>query len=1083
MLKFIFGLPCSGKTHTVLETIKKLTEQQKETVLIVPEQSSFESEKAVLRTVGDNFSLSVNVLSFSRLLDEIQRVIGGGCAKILTDSDKIIFMHRALLQVASDLNLWGKYAHSINFAKTMLDTVGEFKINAVSVNDIKNASKISQSATLKAKLEDISLIYETYDLLTAERFIDPADNLTKLYQNLEKYRFFEGKTVFLDGFKGFTGQQFKIIDRILAQAKDVYISLTNDISSNRDYDVFTNIRTAVSRIENIAKLHNVEVENPIVLDKPYYKNSSLSNLERLISGNEITSEIDNNSITVCKASTTFDEAEFAARTIRKLIRQENYRFSDFVIIARDTERYKEAVDYACKKNDINCFFDDKLPLASFPLCVATDYAIKALNFSTENILRFHKSGVSNLSLDEVSKLENYTYLWNIDGKIWLDNWNMDVRGFVTDEVTEKEVAELEAINTIRLKAIEPLLTFKQNFKNSAKNMSKAIIELLDSCNAKESLKSMCKRFENESNIFSSDALKQSYDAFLRILDSLVECFGDKTLNTEEFYEALALAISLESVGIIPQTLDQAVFGAADRIRPSRPKVAIILGANQGVFPKFAENSGVFATNERKKLIELGIEIADNSVYTSIDEDYLVYCNLCCPTEKLYICYSVNSLKGEATEPSAFVDSVCQKLSPYIVYEPSENFENHNLPETRSSAFSEFCRRTQNPEQSLTLKTALGNDYKISNLLEILEQKEKSILKENAKKLYGNDINMSATKFDTFNRCKFSFFCKYGLKTKKLQPADFDVLQRGTIVHYVLEKIISTYKEEIKNLENNELDKLCDDYINEYLDSVSGFKSVITSKHKFLISKISRSLKEVVFHLAQEFKQSDFKPVACELKIGGNDGLPLSFPYNDGNIKINGSIDRVDEYNGYIRIVDYKTGSKSFKLPDILFGLNLQMLIYLYAVIRANKKSDDKAAGIFYMPSKRDLNGDGMAMNGLIKADKDLVFAMEKENIGEFIPKLSVNKDGSISKTATSYITQEEFTKIFDYIENLMQKTGDSISKGDIAVNPIDGRESGACDYCDYKSVCGFENRETFKVPNLKNSEVFEMMEKGENNGI
>lgn len=1078
MLKFIFGLPCSGKTYSILQKIKALSEAGEETIFLVPEQSSFESEKAVLKTVGDSFALKVNVLSFSRLLDEIQRVIGGGCAKVLTDSDKIIFMHKALLQVASQLNLWGKYAHSINFAKTILDTIGEFKINAISYIDIKKAAQITTSATLKAKLEDIALIYETYDLLTTERFIDPADNLTKLYQSLEKFRFFEGKTVFLDGFKGFTGQQFKIIDRIISQAKDVYISLTNDIGSNREYDVFTNIRSAVSRIENIAKSHNIAIEKPLILDKPFYSSKSLLNLERMISGKEIDTSSEDASISICKASTYFDEAEFAARTIRKLVRQENYRFQDFVIIARDIEKYNEAIDYACKKNKVNCFFDDKLPLSSFPLVVATDYAIKALNFSTENILRFHKSGISYLTLDEISKLENYTYLWNINGKIWLENWDMDVRGFVTDEVTAESEAELEKINTLRKKAIEPIVKFKQDFKNNAKDMSKAIIDLLDSCGAKYALKSMCSRFDSESNIFSSDALKQSYDAFLHVLDSLVECFGNELLNSDEYYEVLVNAVAFETVGVIPQTLDQAVFGAADRIRPSRPKVAIILGANQGVFPKYAENSGVFATNERKKLIELGIEIADNSVYTSIDEDYLVYCNLCCPTEKLYICYSENSLKAESSEPSAFVNSICDLLNPNLICEPNENLSNLNLPETQTAAYSEFCRRIDNKNQSLTIKTALKDDAKIKNLLSIKYNKDKSLTKENAEKLFGKDIYMSATKFDTFNRCKFSFFCKYGLRTKKLQPADFNVLQRGTIVHYVLEKIISTYKENIKNLEKQELDRLCDSYIDEYLNLVSGFRNIITSKHEFLISKISRSLKEVVYHLSQEFKQSDFKPVACELKIGG-DGLPLSFPYSNGLIKINGSIDRVDEYNGYIRIVDYKTGTKSFKLPDILFGLNLQMLIYLYAVIRADNKSDDKTAGIFYMPSKRDLNDEGMAMNGLLKADKDLVFAMEKENLGEFVPRLPINKDGSVSKTATSFITDSEFTKIFDYIEKLMLKTGDSISNGDIAVCPVDGRESGACDYCDYKSVCGFENNETLKVPNLKNIEVFEIMEKGE----
>jgi ATP-dependent helicase/nuclease subunit B len=440
-----------------------------------------------------------------------------------------------------------------------------------------------------------------------------------------------------------------------------------------------------------------------------------------------------------------------------------------------------------------------------------------------------------------------------------------------------------------------------------------------------------------------------------------------------------------------------------------------------------------------------------------------------------------TLKGEALTPSSFVLTILEDLKPATFREPVSALSQENLPETYYAAFSEFCRRYQNSGNSYDLKTVLGIDA--DRLVETVSNNPKTITQESATNLFGNDIYMSATKFDTFNRCKFSFFCKYGLRLQKLQPADFDVLQRGTIVHYVLERIISTYKETIKDFSREKCDSLCDFYIDEYLNSVVGYNTIKNARHDFLISKISRSLKEVVFRIANEFAQSDFKPTHCELKIGGKDGLPLSFDYDNGKVIFNGSIDRVDEYNGYIRIVDYKTGSKSFKLPDALFGLNLQMLIYLYAVVRGQNLPDETAAGILYMPSKRDLNNEGMAMNGLLQADISLLKAMEKENRGEYVPSLSINKDGSISKTATSFIAPREFGMIFTHIENLMKKTANSIASGDIAVKPIDGREASACAYCDFKAVCNLGDEIPFKVPNLKNSEVFEIMEKGDNDGI
>jgi ATP-dependent helicase/nuclease subunit B len=343
--------------------------------------------------------------------------------------------------------------------------------------------------------------------------------------------------------------------------------------------------------------------------------------------------------------------------------------------------------------------------------------------------------------------------------------------------------------------------------------------------------------------------------------------------------------------------------------------------------------------------------------------------------------------------------------------------------------------------------------------------------------------MSASKFDTFNRCRFSFFLKYGLSAKKIQPAEFDVLQRGTIVHYVLERFITDYKENYSGLSDNELDILTDKYIEEYLGLVAGFENIRNTRIEFLISRISRSLKDVVRHVCAELSQSLFEPKKCELKIGNGEEIEtVKFPFDNGEISLVGSIDRVDEYNGYIRIIDYKTGSKSFKLPDILFGLNLQMLIYLYAVTRGNGLDDSAAAGILYQPSSRDIKDEGLAMNGLLPADIDLIKAMDKNISGEFVPKPYILKDNSISKRG-SYIDASNFTEIFDYIEKLMKKTGNLITSGDIRISPLDGRESPACKYCDFASVCRIENKSVPRVENYSNEKVFEIMKEAETNGI
>ncbi len=1086
MLKFILGKPACGKSFNIINKVAALARSQKQSLIIVPEQFTFETERAVLRALGDNLAQSVSVLSFSRIADEVGRLSGGISAKALSDAEKIIFMNKALKNSAENLKLWGRYVNSVSFAQTLLDTVSEFKLNFISFADVKKASH-NAKGSLALKLEDLGEIYSQYDMLVGEKFIDTNDSLTRLYEKLENYEFFKGKTVFFDSFKSFTGQQLKIVERIISQADDIYMAFTYKAENRTQYGLFSNIEKTVERIKKIALAYGVFIEEPEILRKSFYNSPELSSLEALILNDKLDAPQKSESIVICNAATIFDEAQFAARTIRKLVRTKGYRYRDFVIIARDTDIYSQSVASACKQNGIPLFFDKRMPLSAFPLAVATKSAIEALGLSTEGILKFNKTGLGNLNRDEISLLENYTYIWNISGELWLRDWDMNPRGLVSSaSLSESEKQELLRLNELRNRAIEPILHFKDNFKGDAKAMAKAIFDLFEECDVSGKLLILSEHFKNSSNI-TYEILKQCYSEYMQILDSLVTALGTGSIKTCDFTDALNIAVATASIGVLPQMLDEVTFGAADRIRPSRPKIAIVLGLNQGVFPKLHKSSGIFNLGERRSLIENGFEISDNSVNTAIDEEFLIYTILCCASDMVYITYSNSGSGGEEKMPSAIVEEIKERLNPVTVFEPLEGLSVNNLPETELSAFSELCRiKSSDLNGAETIKHSLKaiNNEALTQFEAALFVNKNSLSKETARELFGEKIRMSASRFDTFNRCRFSYFCRYGLSADKLQPAQFDVLQRGTVVHYVMERLVGSYGENISQLSKADLERLTDEFIAEYLNSVIGYRSVENSELKFLVSRLSRSLKAVVIHIAAELSQSDFKPIGCEVKIGNNETVKSPvFPYDGGEISLSGSIDRVDGYNGYIRVIDYKTGAKKFALSDILFGLNLQMLIYLYAYIKSNEIAEDKAAGILYQPSKRDTKGGSIAMNGLLQRDISLVTAMDKSGSGEFVPKLNINKDGSFAKRNNSFIDSKDFGEIFKLIERLMAEVGNKLSSGDIAVSPVDGRDSEACKYCDFAFVCGIENGEISKVPDLSNDEILKVLREGDTDGL
>ncbi len=1068
MLQFVLGRAASGKSTEILNRIRLCAERGESTVLIVPEQFSFESERAVLAAVGDRMAQKISVLSFTRLCDEVERISGGLSGRTMTDSDHIILMTRAVSGAGEALGPFNKYASSAGFVSQLTRVIGEFKANAVSPEDLFSAAD-RISGAFAEKLRAIAAVYSSFSSLTAERFIDPAARLNRIYDRLQICRYFEGKQVFIDSFKGFTGSQLKIFERIFAQSENVTVSLCYDKSSKTG--IFSNIEKLYNRISRIAASYNVKISKDIELCDNHYENGGVAALERLLALG-VGSDTPIPEITVCNAETAFDEVEYVTRTIRRLVRTEGVAFEDFVIIARNTEGYEQILDSACKRGGINCFIDRRLPFLSTPAAVCVSSAIKAaMNMTAENIFAFHKSGFELLSVDELSQLENYTYLWNIDGKDFQRQWDMNPAGLTDREI---DLGELETLNSLRSRAIEPILQFKNEFYGNAERRAAAVYNMLVRLDAAKTFKSAEEGYIKDGKPDLAEALRSSWGELMTLLDSLSLCFGETDITSREFYDVFSRAAALVTVGVIPQTLDEVTFGAADRIRPSRPKYVFILGAVQGVFPAGLPNGGLLSVGERAILADLDIEISDCSISSAVDEDYLVYSSLTCASRGVFITCPTE-LDGSSVTPSAFVKLITDKLKPNFVSEP-QPISKANLPETAEAAFGELCRRAQSGQESVPSliealsKTELNARMQAAVFDDAAERFKLSRAAAGA--LFGKSLRMSPSRFDDFCRCRFMYFCRDGLSVRPLQPAAFDVMQRGTLVHYVLQRVIDAYGKEIARLKGDEIPEIVDRFTEEYLDKIVGYRSVENTYLRYLVGSMKHSLCYVVSRLAEEFAQSEFEPISCELKIGNAGDIPeIKVPLEDGaELCLNGVVDRLDKWNGYVRIVDYKTGSRKFRLPDILFGQNMQMLIYLYAVSR-DSSFGGKPAGILYMPASHSIAAQKSErrMNGLLNSNSDVLAAMESERNGRFIPKFE-------KRSANSFVEEGDFEKIFKFIEGRLARVGNQILSGDVAPSPIDGIDSEACKYCDFSAICRIKDEEHERVPKMDNSEVLSLIE-------
>ncbi|MBR6694755.1 MAG: PD-(D/E)XK nuclease family protein [Clostridia bacterium] len=1075
MLKFIFGRAASGKTETVFRHIKNAVERGEQgQILIVPEQSTFDCERKLLHTLGDGNFTSVPVLCFTRLCDEVGRLYGGNCLRRITDYEKIILMSRAVSSVADELTFFSKYAGDIRFIENAIATVDEFKRSGLSSIDLLSFGE-RVSSSLAKKLSDIALISDSYDALIENKYSDPSDDLIRLDRKLGEYAYFAEKTVYIDSFKNFTGGQMKIIERIISQADNVVFSFCFDEAKADDGELFSNVAATVRTITEIAKKHGVEIAKPEIMGDSFYNSPALAALERGLSvnpGEVFTTETAD--VTIMSANDKYGEAELACREIRRLVREKGYRYRDFLIVSRHSESYNTAVEYMCRRYEIPCYIDRRSEILNLPLSVFLLSELSAADeLQTEDILRVLKTGLAGFTELETATLENYVYIWKINGRKWREEWNMSPSGL--DKFDDEDEALLAEINSLRLRAIEPLEKLRYSFGGNARDIAEALWKTTEN-GAAERLAELCKNLpplESEQN-------RQSFAAIAEILDGLVSAIGDSVIKPRVFSEYLRLALSAATVGTIPQMLDEVSFGSADRVMPREPKVVLMLGMNQGVFPASGEPSGIIAGSERLSLLRAGMPITDYTLGFSVDEEFLAYKIACCAVDRLYLSY-YKADGGEEAKPSSVIDRV-RKILPLSRVLSRENSADADMIETAASAFTALMRGAG---ELCALSDYFKNNIEYGKRLSAAEN-IKSVGKERlsqqvGEQLFGKDMYLSATGIDTFFRCSFSYFCRYGMNLKVIKPAEIDSLQRGTIVHEALEKIVAQNGKNLVNLSNSDIKAAVDKIAEEFLSRIPGIEQIADNRFMYAINAIKALTVDVIEHIRDDFAQNGFEPVKCELKIGGKDSdiEGAVIKADDGSIKLRGAIDRVDRFGAYIRVVDYKTGSRKFRLPDVLYGLNMQMLLYLYAVVNSKAFEGSIPAGVLYLETKKTPDSDNnFCMNGIIAQDEDIHAAMDAENEGRFVPKLRRKKDGSFYKS-DSFFDGEHFYDIFGYMERLLIRMNKELRQGKIAVNPTDGLDKDACKYCDFASVCGIENRPHNKVEKCDGEAMWEKFKGGD----
>ncbi len=1084
MLNFILGRAGSGKTELLYDIMGKYA-QDKEIILIVPEQFSFEAEKQVYRKFGAKKAKNIKVLSFTRLSYDIFKLYGGA-KTVLSDMQKQLLMAVTLNELKDELKVYNSYKKNTAFVKSMVETLDDLKSAGADSKDIENISKICNEKELKEKLSDLSEIYTAYNAVLGKNGADPKDNLKKAIRKAVEGKYFKDKIIFIDSFMAFSPVEHNMLSVMTEDAAAIYGAFCT-LGFNDKSQVFEPVNKTITKMRAYARENNLEVD--VQMAENSFKTSALNNIERyFLTDDEISGERLADGINLYEAKNPYDEVLNIAAAIKELVCDKGYKYKEIAVITRELSPYEKILPRVFRKFDIPYYMDSRKDISDMPLIVGLNAFLNCSvnGLTTENLIKCAKSPLSPLEGVDSSKLENYCYMWSIKSDEWKQDFTANPSG-ISEELSENDIEELKEINGFRKAVYEPVRDFVQKIRDTdGRSYAMAIYELLDSLNAYDKILEFASDMPEEKQNEYKSLQKSAWDNFMDILDIFANLIGDTKMSAIAYGELMQLCLDNCDLGQIPQTLDHVIVGKADRIRPDNVRAVFVIGCIEGVFPAEISSGGILSDNDRGKIQNLGLNLTADVEERETYECYYAYFALTRPSEKLYVSYPVSELNGSENRPSVIYTEV-KRISGAEETEHNESFYSVWNTDTAIESLSE---NYDNEEYKTVLEDFISEDEnrtEILKKLEIAREKPCHQIKntELAQNLFGKNMRISPSKLDNFYSCKFSYFSQNALKIRKRQKVDVSAVETGKLIHYIMEKMINPIYSKEKNfteLTDDERDKLVKKYLDEYMNENIG-NANLNSRIKYLFERIGDNMTLIMKHLSEELSQSKFKPVYFEEKIG-LDGRIKSVPIkcNDGSkIVVEGVVDRIDclVKNGkkYYRVVDYKTGRKNFSEADVYYGLNMQMLIYLFAICpEISDNSDVLPAGVLYMPSKNVISSvdsnstteeilktknETMKMNGIILDDNDVIAGMEREAENTegksfkcvYIP-VTIKKDGTLGSDS-SVANLAKMRELKDKVEENIKKMCEILHSGNIeAVPTVSAYKVDPCEYCIYKTACG-----------------------------
>ncbi len=1106
-LQFIMGPSGSGKSHYLYQwvTLEASVHPEKKYIVLVPEQFTMQAQRDLVMASPNKGILNIEVLSFNRLAHRVLEETGENRRMILNDVGKNFVIRKVAGDHEEKLTVLGRNLRKMGYINEVKAAISEFTQYDIAPDDLDEmVENAKEYPNLYYKLKDIQVLYKEFQEFLRGKYITGDEVLDVLSMVAGKSKLLKDSVIVLDGFTGFTPIQNKLLREILTVCEKMMITITMDKRENpyvyqHPYQLFALSKQMVTGLVKIAREIKIELEEPVYLyEKPIYRfreNKALAFLESyLFRYSRERYDAEQSALQIWCARNPKEEIDFVAQKIRYLVRTQGYRYRDIAVLAGDVNAYSNHIEQAFSKYDLPIFMDHK---RSILLNSCVEYIRSLLNmaeqnFTYESVFRYLRTGFSNISQRNVDILENYVLALGIRGyKKWQEKW---VRRTIGME--ESALAEVNRIREEFVASTEEVMAVLKSRNKTVYDVTKALHSFFIKGELQQRVREYQTKFEIEGELSLEKEYAQVYRIVIELLDQFVELMGDERISIKEYAELLDAGLEEAKVGIIPPSTDQIVVGDLERSRMKDVKVIFLIGVNDIYIPGVSEKSGLLSEYDRKRLADQGAVLAPNVKEQTYIQKFYLYLILTKPSSQVFLTYSKSSGDGKAIRPAYLISDLLKMFTKLRVHEVSQSIRDKELTvEGGVDAIVGGLQRKQEGFES-AWKELYTWYKKHPQWCEKIEQlveaafycnEERRLTKETAKGLYGELLKGSVTRLEKFSACAYAHFLKYGLCLREREMYQFQAVDMGNLFHGAIERFAKKleqagygWTEVPEGMQETFVQDSVDESIVDYGNSIL----YSSARNEYNILRLKRMLRRTVWALTKQLEKGDFVPTGYEVVFEG------------------GKIDRIDvcedEDKLYVKVIDYKTGEKTFNLGELCYGLQMQLVVYMNAALDLEKsKHPEKIvipAGLLYYRMKdpivdkpandklaEDVILQELRPDGVVQGSEEVLEHFDRGFTGtsQVIP-VAKTQAGVLSKTS-KILSEEEFYIISEYAKKQAQKVRGEILDGNIELNPYVLGGNTGCDYCPYHSVCGFDEKidghEYRRLEKLDSGKALEKMRK------